>query len=330
MNVTPPSGAMFREFVAIVNDDTNLVLYDGSTASAGNSTYAVNYGSEPMANRWSGDLNSMSDYTRAKSNTQLFTNSQLTQPVTEALLDSTDPQTPIFVAEAGSPVRFRWLHSTTLATQNGESITLHGHVWQEEPFINDSTGIGYNPMSQWFGIRDKFGGMDRWEMVLGSAGGKDAVPGDYLYSSIPVLQQLGGVWGVFRVVDGTSDSASASIRDAVLEDGRVLVKGLSPYDPVRALFIDAVTLVATGEDGREIPLGEAAVDVHTGLWSFIGASDKLQLGMRVVARTPDGRAVSAELTRAEATDLAPTDAVIDTPAPVEIGSGDSGLKPDLP
>ena len=47
-----------------------------------------------------------------------------------------DPQTPIFVATANTPVRFRVVHPAGI---NEQVFTLHGHVWQEEPYINGST-----------------------------------------------------------------------------------------------------------------------------------------------------------------------------------------------
>ncbi|MDJ0837984.1 MAG: hypothetical protein QNK37_15830, partial [Acidobacteriota bacterium] len=211
---------LFREFVTVTNDDVQLT----SNGAAAGTSYAVNYGTEPMSFRWSGTLDTLSDFTAAASNTQVS--------------PPGDPKTPVYYANAGSPVRFRMVHPTGLGGGNGEVITLHGHVWQEEPWIDDGRVIGYNDMSQWFGARDKYGGMDRFEIVLDSAGGSDAVAGDYLYRSMPNQQYLGGVWGLFRVV---GEDTRAAFKGANLTDGVLTAKGITPYDRQRSAYPVSVT-----------------------------------------------------------------------------------------
>jgi len=45
-------------------------------------------------------------------------------------------------------------------------------------------------------------------MVLDSAGGKDAIAGDYLYRSRPALGFRYGMWGAFRVAEKGKDAVS--------------------------------------------------------------------------------------------------------------------------
>ena len=89
-----------------------------------------------------------------------------------------DPQTPVFAARAGTPIRFRMVHPAGI---NEQVFTLHGHVWQEEPYINGSRQIGNNPLSQSQGSRDGFGANVAFDAVIDKAGGAGGVPGDYLY-----------------------------------------------------------------------------------------------------------------------------------------------------
>jgi hypothetical protein len=91
--------------------------------------------------------------------------------------------------------------------------TIHGHVWQEEPYVDScdnpedcpqftaSSRLGFNPLSQWMGSRDGFGPGNQFDILLNKAGGSFSVPGDYLYRSYPANGEfINGAWGVFRVL----------------------------------------------------------------------------------------------------------------------------------
>ncbi|MEP7340158.1 MAG: hypothetical protein ABI977_20665, partial [Acidobacteriota bacterium] len=151
----------------------------------------VNYGTEPMPYRYPPTgANSLgkSDVFQATSNSQV----------------GGDPQTPIYTAAAGRPVRFRMLHPASgVGNNDGNVMTIDGHVWQEEPYTDNSRRIGSNPLSQWQGTRGQHGARHRFEIVLDSAGGTGGVAGDYLYRSLIALIGGGdmqqGVWGIFRV-----------------------------------------------------------------------------------------------------------------------------------
>ncbi|MFT4927144.1 MAG: hypothetical protein ACI8WB_003250, partial [Phenylobacterium sp.] len=107
-----------------------------------------------------------------------------------------NPESTIYYADPGDPVRFRVMQPHG-ADQH--VFELFGHIWQEEPYNNDSTVIKHNKDSQWQGSRMGVSAADRFEVVLPSAGGKFASPGDYLYRSYPGGDQNYGMWGIFRV-----------------------------------------------------------------------------------------------------------------------------------
>lgn len=151
--------------------------------------YAINYKTEPIANIVSGNLNQndLTDMLSMKSDT---------------IYNHQYPETPHFVATLGTPMRLRMLHTGGLG--GGETFTLHGHSWQEEPYTKGSTELGYNPMSQQFGFRDQFGPLNYFDLLIDSAGGENGVPGDYLYYDVVNLGFQGGVWGILTVSDGVS------------------------------------------------------------------------------------------------------------------------------
>ena len=189
--VTKSNGATFRDFVVISQDDVNLSLSSG----AGITSHSVNYGTEPMAYRFASPVSLATDVKAATAN---------------ALVGNADPQTPIFTAQAGSEVRFRMLHPASGNGYDGETLHIDGHVFQEEPYTNDSRSIGYNPVSQWFGARGGHGARDRFEVVIASAGGEHRVPGDYLYRSLVTFAGsdfVAGKWGIFRVEGPTKPTA---------------------------------------------------------------------------------------------------------------------------
>jgi hypothetical protein len=114
-----------------------------------------------------------------------------------------EPQTPIYCAKAGTAVRFRNLHPDGLGGFPDDVWTLHGHVWQEEPYVSlptvPSARLGNNPNSEWFGARDGFGPGNHFDVLINRAGGANGVKGDYLFKSMPVGEFTGGNWGIMRV-----------------------------------------------------------------------------------------------------------------------------------
>jgi hypothetical protein len=82
---------------------------------------------------------------------------------------------------------------------NSQVFTLHGHVWQRNPYTKDSTVMGNNNLSQWIGSRDNHGSTDHFDMMIDKAGGEGGRAGDYLYTVYVPIQARTGAWGIFRV-----------------------------------------------------------------------------------------------------------------------------------
>jgi hypothetical protein len=151
---------------------------------------AVNYRTEPLPLRyplepdgWDNDLTDLSN---------AFANSQV----------GGDPQTPIFTATAGTPVRFRLAHPDGVrpVRPNGLVFFISGHGWQELPHRDGSTRLGRNPLSETVGSRERHGPLDHFDILIDSAGGANRVPGDFFYGAYPSDEVNGGTWGIFRVL----------------------------------------------------------------------------------------------------------------------------------
>ncbi|MFQ5494739.1 MAG: copper oxidase, partial [Phycisphaerae bacterium] len=186
--VTKPDGSSFRDFVLMFQDTIRLRSALGF--DLGKFPTAINYRTEPMWQRMAyvpgatvKQINNL-DFTNSLSNVQV----------------GSDPQTPIFTAEVGMPVRFRLLHPGGAMPH---TFHIHGHVWEEEPYVDNSTRIGSNPLSEWKGAVAGHGPTSHLNLVLKhGAGGKFAVAGDYLYRAGTAEEFDTGIWGIFRVTPG--------------------------------------------------------------------------------------------------------------------------------
>jgi hypothetical protein len=198
--VTKTDGTSFREFVLQFQTDVNLRRGDlqGDAAAVPNvageedaedsGQKGLNYRSEPMWKRMNYAPELPLEQTRALD----FTNS-----LSNALVGG-DPVTPVFTAKAGTPVRFRVLNSNGHARNN--VFQVHGHIWQQEPYINNSTQIGNNPLSEWKGAQQGHGASNHMDAVpVNGAGGARRITGDYLYRTQSSFQFDNGIWGIFRV-----------------------------------------------------------------------------------------------------------------------------------
>jgi hypothetical protein len=198
--VSKSDGTSFREFVLQFQTDVNLRRGDltGDAAAVPNvageedaedsGQKALNYRSEPMWKRMGYEPDLPLEETRAFDYTNSLSNATV----------GGDPVTPVFTAKAGTPVRFRVLNSNGHARNN--VFQVHGHIWQQEPYINNSTQIGNNPLSEWKGAQQGHGASNHMEVVpVNGAGGARKVPGDYLYRTQSSFQFDNGLWGIFRV-----------------------------------------------------------------------------------------------------------------------------------
>ncbi len=109
-----------------------------------------------------------------------------------------DPVTPVFTAGAGDGVRIRMLHPG--GHPRNDNYLLHGHIWEEEPYVNGSQALGSNPLSNWVGSQVGVGPGTHFDFLpKGGAGGRFRMPGDYLYRTFKSFHFDGGIWGIFRV-----------------------------------------------------------------------------------------------------------------------------------
>jgi hypothetical protein len=168
---------LFKDFVLL--EQTNIAASTANTVSSS----AVNNLSEELFFR-------------------LGTNSPTpTTPVWQVLSNSLPgatggaPITPTFVAKAGDPVRFRVLQPGSDSINANIMFEIHGHSWQQEPWINSSRTLGDNPKSNVLGA-DILVPHKALNILIDQAGGPNKVPGDYLYYSFLAGD---GAWGIFRV-----------------------------------------------------------------------------------------------------------------------------------
>jgi hypothetical protein len=111
-------------------------------------------------------------------------------------LPTGDPRTPIFTATAGDPVRFRVLQPGGDSAGLNIMFEIHGHSWQQEPWVSSSRSLGNNVESNVLGA-DVLVPNKALNILIDSAGGPKAVPGDYLYYNYIMGD---GAWGIFRVM----------------------------------------------------------------------------------------------------------------------------------
>lgn len=217
--VQAPGQTAYRDFALIWQKGMNLRWAGGrpveGMASEGigvptdpkdNSGMAVNYRSEPLWYRFArapnapfghGGWGDIENVHMAYSN---------------ALVGG-DPQTPVLTARAGQPLR---IHLTMPAGgSRGATFQLDGHLHPQEPFVsqrNDAQGyplrdagvgsvrFGDNPLSRYVGAQESVLPAAHFDFLYPSAGGGNALPGDYLWRDFAVFGNAGGLWGLLRVL----------------------------------------------------------------------------------------------------------------------------------
>ncbi|MFL6196944.1 MAG: copper oxidase [Thermoanaerobaculia bacterium] len=213
-SISGGSEGSFREFVLVYQNDVNMRT-DSNIGQKCDPTYvppagtgwpvenlgceedaedsgqvAVNYTSEPLWKRMGhppgtqfSDTNDLMTWFDVLSNVKV---------------GGASPQTPTFQAAPGTKVRFRLLmpggHSRNVV------FALDGHLWDKEPYINNSTRLGQNGFSFWEGAHMGHGPSNHFDILLrNGAGGKFLIPGDYLYRDFVSTGHDEGFWGIFKV-----------------------------------------------------------------------------------------------------------------------------------
>jgi plastocyanin len=220
-------------------------------------TRAVNYRTEPLSYRFPDD-----DWLQ---NITAKVPGGISRALTDELVQA-DPQTPVFAAGRGIPVRMRMFHP---AGSNEQVISLHGHFWQEEPYSDNSARIGHNPLSQAFGARDTFGANASFDMVLNHAGGVFGVPGDYLFRTFIGNDFLFGMWGLMRVGEEHKDIVRVTRFEEVEPAGggkRIIVTGINTVNTDTGEMAPQVD-VFSGTGPGKTKLGTVQLNQQNGMWS---------------------------------------------------------------
>jgi len=125
-----------------------------------------------------------------------------------------DPVTPVLYAKPGQPVRNHIVMPS--GGSRGMTYQLDGHLWPLHNFLaekNDLDGypmnqpgigsvrFGNNPMAMYIGAQESVLPAAHFSFMLPSAGGANAVPGDYLFRDYAAYGNLSGLWGILRVTN---------------------------------------------------------------------------------------------------------------------------------
>jgi hypothetical protein len=272
-------GGSFREFV--------VVMQDSVENSAG--TGAINYRSEPSSSRLAPSGNNKAFLAAVNKLAKLRQGTvhslkAIPPPDTDPsalfsnYLVGGDPQTPVFQGQVGLPVRFRVVYT---GGDTAQVLNVHGHVWQERPYlnVNGSQQIGDNSqLSQWLGSQ-QMDPNENADFVIANAGGSQGVLGDYLYNTI--LQSGGqGTWGLMRVSPKVVGSSATGIKGSSFDGKFFTVSGSSSAKNVTftAVTRDQVT------DLGSVPVGA------DGDWTFQVESSKIPPGATVHVAADNGAA----------------------------------------
>jgi plastocyanin len=241
---------LFREHVLLFQTEVLIQQPDGTRSPI----RPVNYRSEPMEPRFNpsfsaGDSLDLSKNWNAESG--------LAKATANELVNGNDPETSIVTASLDLPVRLRMLHVAGQGTT--PNFTLHGHLWQRQPYRRNSQVIGYNRQSEWTGSTGPLTPCDKTEVVIWHPGGFGKVRGDYLYRDFLSQDFDQGLWGLFRVTDPTTDQVI--ITQAAFDGKRVHLAGRVSADPVKGQFAPTVTVTMLG-----VLATQAKVNQDTGMW----------------------------------------------------------------
>jgi hypothetical protein len=221
--VTAPGQTTYRDFAMVWQKALNMRWANGRpvegiaaegngvpTDPQDNSSMAINYKTEPMWYRFGlapdapfghADGNGYGDVPNAH------------MAYSNALVGG-DPQTPVLYAKPGQPFRTHILMPT--GGSRGSTFQLDGHVWSVNPFQSEksdtggypmstpgvgSVRFGYNPMSMYIGAHESILPAAHFSFMHPSAGGSNAIPGDYLFRDYAAYGNTAGLWGLLRVTN---------------------------------------------------------------------------------------------------------------------------------
>jgi hypothetical protein len=194
-------GTFFREFTLQFQNDVNMRMgslsvtgepvrnLGGEEDAEDSGQKAINYRSEPLWKRMQHAPETPFESTDDFDWFGVISNNKV----------GGGPETPGFVARAGRPMRFRLLqaggHSRNI------SFGLQNHLWDRQPYINNSTKLGQNTFSFWEGARMGIGPTNHVDMLIrNGAGGAFHFSTAYLFRDFSGPGADGGLWGFLSVI----------------------------------------------------------------------------------------------------------------------------------
>lgn len=129
-----------------------------------------------------------------------------------------DPATPIIEAHAGDPVR---IHIFGASNEQNGMFGLEKHEWPIEPFMGGADMISVV----------EFSGSEGLDAFIPSAGGPDALQGDYVYSNQRLPYSQSGQWGYLRVLP-TADQRLLPLRGATIGVKTAKANATSAAQPI--------------------------------------------------------------------------------------------------
>ncbi|WP_442107356.1 manganese-oxidizing multicopper oxidase MnxG [Pseudomonas sp. NUPR-001] len=221
--VQVPGQPAYRDFATLWQRSLNMRWADGrpveGIATEGNgvpgdpkdnSNMAINYKTEPLWFRFGlapdapfghADGNGWADVPNAH------------MAYSNALVGG-DPQTPVLWAKPGQPFRNHVLMPT--GGSRGITYQLDGHLWPLHNYQAEkqdvsgypsnlpgigSVRFGFNPQAMFIGAQESVLPAAHFSFMVPSAGGGNAVPGDYLFRDYAAYGNASGLWGLLRVTE---------------------------------------------------------------------------------------------------------------------------------
>lgn len=251
LDLEPIGEPLFREFVVSYVEDLNsfTAALPADANYSASAAASFNYKAEPQSDR-----------------IDTSTDAEIYEWQSNAVTGGDDPETPVFYAIGGMEARVRILYTSGACPQ---VFMLNGHSWQEEPWIEDSTVMGHNDLSQQFGSVQILPN-EPFNMVLPSAGGIEAVSGDYLLQTW--LTDTAGSWGLIRVVPEL-----VMLKSAAYGDNTLFIDGWSGSSSNGAA--QAVELFGVFENHERIHLGAVEPDA-AGRWQMEISLDQAPIAVR--------------------------------------------------
>jgi hypothetical protein len=166
VDVKPAAGKAWRDFSLFLQDeDAGIGTHRMPYTAHVDGTVGINYRKAPLGDRLDQD-----------------TLGRLYDPQTYG-----DPDTPLMRAYVGDAVR---IHVLSPSSEQAHVFTLEGHEWPMTPGLP-----GTDMLSS-----VQVGGLEAVTIdPQDGAGGRDGLPGDYLYGDHREPYREAGMWGIFRV-----------------------------------------------------------------------------------------------------------------------------------